>query len=49
MNSVDRAARVSSRLPAVLATNRISQALAHLREAGVAIVDLTESIPLESG
>ena len=40
---------MSSRLPAVLATNRISQALAHLREAGVAIVDLTESNPTRVG
>jgi alanine-synthesizing transaminase len=42
---VYRKGSVSSRLPAVLASNRISQALERLREAGVPIVDLTESNP----
>ena len=40
-----RKGSVSSRLPAVLASNRISRALERSREAGVRIVDLTESNP----
>lgn len=36
-------------MPAVLAANRISEALARLRQAGVPIVDLTESNPTRVG
>jgi alanine-synthesizing transaminase len=46
---VYRKAGVSSRLPPVLASNRISQALDRLRQAGVPIVDLTESNPTRVG
>jgi alanine-synthesizing transaminase len=42
---VYRKAGVSSRLPPVLASNRISQALDRLRQDGVPVVDLTESNP----
>jgi alanine-synthesizing transaminase len=46
---VYRKAGVSSRLPPVLASNRISQALDRLRQTGVPIVDLTESNPTRVG
>ena len=44
-----RRASLSSRLPSLLATNRISQMLAEYRRDNVAIVDLTESNPTRVG